>query len=348
MPFRAYHLAPGGQLKVDLTEREVKEAFEARQGLLWVDIYDSSEQDGPFIERTFGFHHLAVEDCTSPLVHPPKVDDYGDHIFIVVQGLRWVGAPDVVEAIELALFVGPTFVVSNHNVPLPSVERVAMRVASSGRHMRRGPDFLAHALIDGVVDDMLPIVDRLGDIAEVLENEAIKSPGQSTLEAIQDLKRSTLRIHRVITPQREMLSRFTHREYAVIREEAELFYRDVYGHMVHIGDLNQLVRETAENAVAMYMSVLVVRQNETVKTLSILAGIFAPLTLIASIYGMNFVNMPELGWRWGYFAVLGTMLLVGIIAGLAFGGARWVTARVKKTATITQKVFPGPATFRAG
>ena len=214
--------------------------------------------------------------------------------------------------------------------------------------MRRGPDFLAHALIDGLVDDMLPIVDRLGDIAEVLENEAIKSPGQSTLEAIQDLKRSTLRIHRVITPQREMLSRFTHREYTVIREEAELFYRDVYGHMVHIGDLNQLVRETAENAVAMYMSVLVVRQNETVKTLSILAGIFAPLTLIASIYGMNFEHMPELGWRWGYFAVLGTMLLVGIIAGLAFGGARWVTARVKKTTTVTQKVFPGPATFRAG
>jgi magnesium transporter len=348
MPFRAYHLTAGGQIKVDLTEREVKEAFEARDGLLWVDIYDSTERDGPFLEQTFGFHHLAVEDCTSPLVHPPKVDDYGDHIFIVVQGLRWVGAPDVVEATELALFVGPSFVVSNHNVPLPSVERVAMRVASSGRHMRRGSDFLAHALIDGLVDDVLPIVDRLGDIAEMLENEIIKAPGQATLEAIQDLKRSTLRIHRVITPQREMLSRFTHREYAVIREEAELFYRDVYGHMVHIGDLNQLVRETAENAVAMYMSVLVVRQNETVKTLSILAGVFAPLTLIASIYGMNFDNMPELRWSWGYYGVLGVMVAVGAIAGVAFGGARWVSARMRRQTTLTQRVFPGPATFRAG
>jgi magnesium transporter len=144
-----------------------------------------------------------------------------------------------------------------------------------------------------------------------------------------------------------MLSRFTHREYAVIREEAELFYRDVHDHMVHIADLNQLVRETAENAVAMYMSVLVVRQNETVKTLSILAGVFAPLTLIASIYGMNFENMPELEWSWGYYAVLGVMLAVGIVAGVAFGGAKWVSGRIRRPATVTQRVFPGPATFRA-
>lgn len=347
MPFRAYNMTQAGQLRVELTEQQVKEAFEARDGLLWVDIYDSTEKDGPFIERTFGFHHLAVEDCTSPLVHPPKVDDYGDHIFIVVQGLRWVGAPDVVEPTELALFLGPNFVVSNHNVPLPSVERVAMRVASSGRHMRRGSDFLGHALIDGLVDDMLPIVDRLGDIAETLENEVIKNPVQATLEATQDLKRSTLRIHRVITPQREMLSRFTNREFPVIQEESELFYRDVYGHMVHIGDLNQLVRETAENAVAMYMSVLVVRQNETVKTLSILAGVFAPLTLIASIYGMNFTHMPELEWRYGYYGILGLMAVVAIAAGAVLGGIRWVRIRFGRTAAPMKIVFPGPAGFRS-
>ncbi|MBI4218838.1 MAG: magnesium/cobalt transporter CorA, partial [Chloroflexi bacterium] len=290
---------------------------------------------------------LAVEDCTSPLVHPPKVDDYGDYIFIVVQGLRWVGAPDVVEATELALFLGPNFVVSNHNVPLPSVERVAMRVASSGRHLRRGPDFLAHALIDALVDDVLPIVDRLGDVGEMLEGEVLKSPDQTTLEAIQDLKRSTLRIHRVITPQREMLSRFTHREFSIIREETELFYRDVYGHMVHIGDLNQLVRETAENAVAMYMSVLVVRQNETMKTLAILAGVFIPPTLVASIYGMNFDFMPELRWKFGYFMSLGVMGVAGFVALMSFGGWRWLIRKIRRTAGI-RRVFPGAAAFRPG
>ena len=325
MAFKAYYLSPEGDIRLGLKQQEVRPAFESKQGLLWIDISETKEEDGEFLERTLGLHHLAVEDCVSVRVHPPKIDDFGDYLFVIVHGINYTVESDIVETTELCLFLGPHFVISSHHVPLFSVESVARLVEEDGRLMTRGPDFLAHALIDALVDNVLPTIDRMSEVAEDIEEEAIRGPQQSTLEAILKFKRSTLQMHRVMAPQREIMNRLSRGEFKVIKQEAQVFYRDIYDHMLRIEDLNQTLRDRADNALATYLSSVSIKQNETMKVLSVVASIFLPLTLVAGIYGMNFENMPELGWSWGYFAVLGFMVVAGAACISWFWARNWVT-----------------------
>ena len=325
MPFKAHYLSSKGDLRLGLNEQEVRAAFESKEGLLWVDVAETTEEDGEFMERILSLHHLPVEDCLSVAVHPPKIDDFGSYLFIMIHGIDYTAESDIVETTELALFLGLHFVISNHRVPLHSVDSVAKLVEDDGRPMMRGPDFLAHALIDALVDNVLPTVDRLSEIAEDIEEEAIRGPHQSTLEAILKFKRSTLHIHRVMAPQREIMNRLSRGEFPIIKQEAQIFYRDIYDHMVRIEDLNQTLRDRADNALATYLSSVSIQQNETMKVLSIVASIFLPLTLVAGIYGMNFDNMPELGWSWAYFGVLGFMATVVAAAMSWFWARRWIT-----------------------
>jgi len=324
MAFKAYYLSPEGRLRSDLTEKEIKDSSESKQGLLWVDVVDSTEEDAKFLERTFNFHPLAIEDCVSRNVHPPKVDDFGDYLFMIMHGINYTVESDIVQTTELALFLGTNFVVSNHNVPLYSVEFVRGQVEADDRLMKRGADFLAHALIDALVDNVSPAIDQMNEIAGDIEEEVILSPQQPALENILKLKRSTQRLHRVMAPQREILNRLGRRDFAIVSEEARIFFRDIYDHIMRIEDLNQTLRERMDNALSIYLSSVANRQNETMKLLSIVAAIFLPLTLIVGIYGMNFQNMPELNTSWGYFAVLSFIAIVILIVILQFWARGWV------------------------
>jgi magnesium transporter len=325
MPFTAYYLSPDGNLKRDLTEAEIKAAFDSKQGLLWVDIVETSPEDGRMLEQTLGLHPLAIEDCLSPDIHSPKIDDFGDYLFIIVHGINYAAESEIVETAEMAIFLGPNFMVSNHNFPMYSVEAVRRGVEDNGRLLKRGVNFLAHALIDNLIDNISPTVDRMAELSEEIEEEAIRGPQQATLEAILKLKRSTLRIHRIMAPQREVLNRLSRGEFSLIKREAQIFYRDIYDHLVRIEDLNLSIRDSADNALANYLSSLANRQNETMKVLSMVATIFLPLTLLAGIYGMNFEYMPELKWHWGYFVVLGVIAAVIIGAIWWFWARNWIT-----------------------
>jgi len=324
MPFKAYYLSPDDELRRDISKTEIRAAFESRQGLLWVDISETTEEDASFLEQTLNFHHLAVEDCLSTETHASKIDDFGDYLFIIVHGINHIIESEIVETAELAIFLGPHFVVSNHNYPLYSIEATRRLVEEDGRPMKRGADFLAYALIDTMIDNIMPTIDKMSDVAEEIEEEVIRYPQQLTLEGIMKLKRSTLRIHRCIAPQREVLNRLSRGEFPLIKNEAQIFYRDIYDHLVRIQDLNQSIRDRADYALSTYLSSVANRQNETMRVLSIIATIFMPLTLLAGIYGMNFENMPELKWEWGYFAILGIMAFVISILVWRFWAQNWI------------------------
>ena len=252
---------------------------------------------------------------------------------------------EIVETAELAVFLGSHFVVSNHNCPLYSVEAVKQLVTGDDRLMRRGPDFLAYTIIDMLIDNVMPTIDRMSDAAEEIEEETIRNPQQPTLEAILELKRSVLRIHRVMAPQREVLNRISCGGLSLVKSEALMYYRDIYDHLVRIEDLNQTIRDRADNALNTYLSSVANRQNEVMKTLAIVATIFMPLTLLVGIYGMNFENIPELKWSWGYFAVLGLMGFVIAGAMWRFWASQWVTwgrcrvTRVKLFAVEPEKLI---------
>ena len=300
-------------------------AFNSNRGVLWVDVGDTTEEDGKFLEETCSLHPLAVEDCVSTIIHSPKVDDFGEYVFIVVHGFNHAVESKVVETAELAVFLGANFVVSNYNLPLYSVESVKHSVESNSRVMKKGADFLAHTLIDALIDNVMPTIDRMTEIAEDIEEQVVKNPQQPTLEAILKLKRSATHLHRVMAPQREVLNRISRGDFRVVREDAKIFYRDIYDHIVRIEDLNQTVRDMTDNTLATYLSSVANRQNEVMKVLSMVAAIFLPLTLVVGIYGMNFENMPELKSPWGYYAVLGFIGTVIIIVMWLFWSKGWIS-----------------------
>lgn len=313
MPFTAYYLSPDGDLRHDLNEQEVSAAFESGEGLLWVDISETTEDDGRFLDRVFHFHHLAVEDALSPRIHPPKIDDFGDHLFIVVHGINYAIEPEIVTA-ELEIFLGSHLVVSNHNFHLSSIDTLRRLVGNNNLIMKRGASFFAYTLIDMLIDDILPTIDKMSETIDRIEQESIYHPQRSTLDAILRLKHSTLSIHRVIAPEREVLNRISRGEFPMIEDEAQIYYRDVYDHLLMIEELNQIIRDRVDSAQATYLSSVANKQSETMKILAMLATIFMPLTLIAGIYGMNFENMPELRWSWAYFAILGLMVTAVTVA----------------------------------
>jgi magnesium transporter len=314
MAIKAYYLSPDGNLQRDLGEKEIGTAFKSGQGLLWVDIDGNSEKELDLLDKTFRFHHLAIEDCLSERINPPKVDNFDSYIFVIVHGVNYTVESDIVETSQLEVFVGSHFIISHHSLPMYSNEAVQRMIESDGRPMRRGADFLAHYLIDALIDNILPTIDTMSEVTDDIEEQAIHNPHKATLEAILKVKRSTMRLHRVMAPQREIMNRLSRREFSIISDEAQMFYRDIYDHLVRIEDLNQNIRDRADNALSTYLSSIANRQNETMRVLSIVAAIFLPLTLLAGIYGMNFDYMPELRWHWGYFTVLGVMVvaIVGI------------------------------------
>jgi magnesium transporter len=313
---RSCYLSREGNFERELGGDGIKTALGSGEGLLWVDIEGDDEDGVRLMGEMFGFHHLAIDDCVTTLTHPPKVDDFENYIFVIVHGINYAAESDIVEISQLELFIGPNYVVTHHSLPLFSLEAVQKLVTEESRPMERGSDFLAHFIIDALIDNVMPTIDAMGDVADDIEEEAIHSPKKETLEAVLKLKRSTMRLHRVMTPQREIFNRLSRGEFRIISREAMIFYRDVYDHIVRIEELNLAIRERVDNALSTYLSSVANRQNETMRILSIVAAIFLPLTLLAGIYGMNFEYMPELTWRWGYFAVLGIM--VGVIIAITW------------------------------
>ncbi len=309
MPVTAYYMTPDRNLRRELGEQEIADALKTPGGLLWVDIEGDDEKDIGLLSGVFGFHRLAVDDCLGERINPPKVDVFENHIFIIIHGINYAAESDIVRTSQVELFLGQNYVVSHHTSPVMSTREVVRLIEENGRPMMRGADFLVHEIADALIDNIIPTIDIMSEIADDIEEEAIHNPLPATLEAILRVKRSAMQLRRVMTPQRELFNRLSRREYAIISEEAQIYFRDIYDHLVRIEDLNQGIREIAVNALSIYMSSVANRQNETMKVLSIVAAIFLPLTLLAGIYGMNFDYMPELSWHWGYFMILGIMAL---------------------------------------
>jgi len=310
MPVNTQYTGTDGVIHKDIDREGIKTSFQSESGLLWVDIEGDAPGDISIMSDIFGFHQLAIDDCLGEHINPPKIDEFENYIFVIIHGVNYTVESDIVETSQMELFIGPHFVVSHHTFPVLSLREVLRIVEENGRPMKRGADFLAHEIADALIDNILPTIDMMIDVADDIEDEAIHNPQKRTLEEILKLKRSTMRLHRVMTPQREIFNRLSRSEFAMITDDSLIYFRDVYDHLVRIEDLNQGVRDRMDNALSTYLSSVANRQNETMRILSIVAAIFLPLSLLAGIYGMNFEYMPELSWHWGYYAVLGLMAMV--------------------------------------
>jgi magnesium transporter len=320
----AFYLTPDGEILDQLGMEQIKGFLATGEGLLWIDMEDVMDEDAEVLSNVFGFHPLAVADCISKNIHPPKIDDFDDYLFIIVHGINYHIGSEVVETTELAFFLGKNYVVTSHDVPMRSVSSMLDRVRKDGRPMRRGADFLAHDIVDALVDNIMPTIEEMDEKNDQLEDEALHEPKRETLMSIMQLKRSILALTRVILPQREIMNGLSRGDYPFISERAQIYYRNIYDHLVRIEMLTLGLRDMAESVLSTYLSSVSNRMNEVMKVLTLIATIFIPLTFIAGIYGMNFANMPELEWKYGYFGILIVMAAIGISLAFYFRRRRWL------------------------
>ena len=319
-----YHSSTG-DVEFDLPEAGLQSALADAGGLVWVDILAQEREKGErVLARVFGFHELTIDDCYNTLIDPPKVDDYGRYLFVIVHNVTYDRDAQRLSTSELDLYIGPNFVVSVHQTPVRAVEEVRRRAQKQSPVLRRGAAFLAHALIDVVVDDFHPVVEAIDERVDHLEEAVIDLPRRQTLQEVLRLKRNALRLRRTILPQRDVVTRFSRGEYAgLIPNESLMYFRDVYDHTVRVSEMIESVRDLAESALNTYLSSVNNRINEVMKTLAIVTVVFLPLTLIAGIYGTNFHNVPEYDARFGYAGMLLAMATLALALIAWFKWRRW-------------------------
>jgi magnesium transporter len=300
-------------------------AFKETATVTWINIdgVHDSEVVGK-LGGHFGVHPLILEDIMTTQQRP-KMEDMGDYIFIVLRMLSLSEKKKEVRSEQVSLILGSNFVISFQETEGDVFDSVRDRIRTGkGRLRKLGPDYLAYALIDSIVDNYFLTLEKLGEKVEFIEEELVSDPGRKTLQEIHILKREMIYLRKSVWPLREVISGLERVESDLIKESTGIFLRDVYDHTIQVIDTVETYRDMLSGMLDMYLSSVSNRMNEVMKVLTIIATIFIPLTFIAGVYGMNFRYMPELGWRWAYFVVLAFMAGIGIFMLILFKRKRWL------------------------
>jgi magnesium transporter len=311
-----------------VTEKEVARIedlfpFRDTASVTWINVEGLS--DVGLLENLgehFKLHPLSLEDVLN-CGQRPKVEDYDDYQFVVLKSLH-VGDPGLATE-QISLFLGSNYVITLQEVPGDSFDPVRERIRKGKGQIRRaGPDYLAYALIDALVDEFFPVLEQYGERIEELEDVLVDQPSPDAVRQIHALKRDLLILRRVAWPERDLVNALLRAESPLIHQETKVFLRDCYDHMVQAMDMIETYRELAGGMLDVYLSSVSNRMNEIMKVLTIISTIFIPLTFIAGVYGMNFDHMPELHWRHGYFYCLGLMLALGVALVAYFRRKGWL------------------------
>jgi len=311
-------------------EKEVASAeecfrFRETSTVTWINV--DGVHDAAVIEKLgthFGLHPLILEDIMTTSQRP-KMEDLGDYVYLVLQMAEFGTNDGKIAMEQMSLVFGKNFVLSFQEEPGDTFDPVRERIRKGkGRIRKMGPDYLAYALLDAVVDDYFIVLERLGERIECLEDELVADPRRQTLNTIHELKREMLLLRKSIWPLREAISRLERAESPLVMKETGIFLRDVYDHVIQIIDNIETYRDMLSGMLDIYLSSLSNRMNEVMKFLTIIGTIFIPLTFLAGVYGMNFKFMPELGWRWGYFLIWGVMVAVGVSLLVYFKRKKWL------------------------
>ena len=299
--------------------------FVKAPGVTWLDI-DGVHQ-AELLEAVgvhVGLHPLVVEDIHNTYQRP-KVEDYENYLYIVLKMISWNEEMKEVQAEQVSLILGKNYVISLKEDPGDIFDPVRLRLREGkGRIRKLGVDYLAYSLLDQVVDNYFLVLENLGEQIEDLEDELISNPDASTLQTIHHLKRELIFLRKSVWPLREAISSLERGESPLFQPETLVYLRDVYDHTIQVIDTIETFRDMVSGMLDIYLSSVSNRMNEVMKVLTIIATIFIPLTFIAGVYGMNFVNMPELQWPWGYFVVWGIMVAIAVGMIIYFRRKGWL------------------------
>ncbi len=311
-----------GAAEVGLSLAQLREAMRAGEGTLWVDLDLSQPAQAALLSDVFHFHPLAIEDALNP-VSRVKVDEYPEFMLVVarVVGFR-ESTPDPydLDTANLNIFLGKHLIVTAHTESLPVIDDLMKRVAANHDLLDRGPARIAYLALDVAVDAYFPVLDGIDEFVDELEQRVFGHFDEHLLHEIFKVKRLVISLRRFLSPQREVLGQLANRPSPLLAVEAQLYFRDVYDHMLRITDNLDSFRDLLSSTLDGYLTQVSNRLGNVSKGLAVVGALSVPFVVVAGVYGMNFDRIPLSHHPWGFEIMVGIQVVLGL---LFLVGLRW-------------------------
>jgi magnesium transporter len=291
--------------------------FKEKEGIIWLQV-DGMHQPEKIsaIGDCFSLHALTQEDILNT-GQRPKMEEFDNYLFLVGKILSFDEGASTVQEKHFCLVLMEHAILSFHEAGANIFAAVENRLQkSNGKIRKKNTDYLAYTLFDAIVDNYFLILEKIGAQIEELEEEILTDPSRESFEWLHFLKRELTVLRKSIWPMRDVISSLTRSDSELILDDTLKYFRDIYDHTMQIIETLEAFRDVTASLLDMYLSAISNRMNEVMKVLTVIATIFIPLTFVVGIYGMNFSNMPELHWKWGYFVILFVMAILA--GGMAF------------------------------
>jgi len=316
-----------GQKLADIPPEDISEYVQRPDCFVWVAIVDPTGEELDQMAQEFNLHDLAVEDARKGHQRP-KIEEYGDSLFAVLQPVEIVKHDDGSEELsvgEVALFVGANYILSVRKNVRQGFQAVRARTEREPELLRHGSGFVFYALIDNVVDRYFPILDDLETRLEAAEARMFGTPAsRKQIEQLYTLKSMLMTLKHAVTPLMEAVGKLYGGRVPHLCQGTQEYFRDVYDHLTRINAGIESSREMLTTAIQVNLALIGISDNEVTKKLAAWGALITVPTLIAGVYGMNFKHMPELDWLWGYWYAVALMVIVDVALFFQFRKAKWV------------------------
>lgn len=319
---RSVFLDENGASRHDLTLAEVNAIAREGRGHLWVDIDNCEPAQVEFLKGVEGLHPLAVEDALA-FQSRPKIEEYDQCLFVIIVGVRFherTPDPYDLETYDLCFFLSRNVVITVHAGPSSPVDDVEARIRKNPDLMARGTDRLAHAVMDASIDAYFPLLDRIDDFVDSLEQRVIVDFDQAAMQDIFAVKRLVLSLRRHLGPEREVFNILTNRPSALLSPESQVYFRDIYDHVLRINDSIDTYRDLLSSVLDSYLTQVSNRLGTVSKSLAVVATISLPFVVVSGMWGMNVTHIPLAGYPHAFWLMLVIQLGLGLVLylGLRF------------------------------
>jgi magnesium transporter len=303
---------------------ELAQGFAPRKAAAytWVDLVEPTAEEMELLASVFHFHPLAVEDCRRPH-YRPELSQYDEYGFLQLRAIESEQRSRRPLTAALSVFLGPRYLVTVHHEELTFLTELFAQYRKDPQLFQKGVDFALYSLLEPLTETFFTFFDRTEERIERLEEEVFRRPTRRLLNQVFTLRRQAIKLRKVLGAQRDIMNLLAFPEFKLVQPDNRAFFLDIYNEMLRLIDQVETLHDLASSTVEIYLSITSNRLNEIMKVLTIITTIMMPLSLIAGIYGMNFRYMPELQWRYGYFAVLGVMALLAGVMMAVFRRRGW-------------------------
>lgn len=324
MATQIFAIRDGSRRLLKPSAKEVPKLLTEKGTVVWVCMDSDGPEERELLEAVFHIHPLLIEDAFNQ-AQSPKIEDHGDYFYLILHGLTEKACGEGrVETADIDIMLGRNFLVTHYHHDISSVARVRGAIEKDPGLLEKGPAVVAHRLIDHMIDQYFPLMERLDAKITELEETIVHKPDVDPLARILELKRDLQRIRRIGIYQRDILHRLSRGDFPLIPKSELPFFRDVYDHFVRVTDETESYRETVNSSLEAYRSMQGHRMNEVMKLLTLISTVVLPLNFVTGLYGMNFDHMPGLHWKYGY-PVAWLVMIVTVTSFVVFFRKRgWI------------------------